>query len=254
MTGDQVASVLGAPNIVTSNAGGGETWVWDKISTERAYSQSSGGVNALFLAGRRLRRRGKFDEPAHLDGDREVRSAGPRRGLQLPSVVVLMPAHAFDGSPRARGERRALVLGLGAAMLLSACQTTSAQQAAALTPSSGAVAARARQSRRFDTEDRDLMMRAALGALQDLGFSIDESDEKMGVLVGSKLAGGKIRAQVTARPLPGGSGTLMRATFQRVIARPGAMLSYGETLDDPQLYQVFFEKVAQSAFLTAHEI
>lgn len=51
MTGDQVASVLGAPNIVTSNAGGGETWVWDKISTERAYSQSSGGVNALFLAG-----------------------------------------------------------------------------------------------------------------------------------------------------------------------------------------------------------
>lgn len=165
-----------------------------------------------------------------------------------------MPAQAFGDSLRATVDRRTLVLGFGAATLLSACQTTGAQQAAALTPSSGAVAARARQSRRFETEDRDLMMRAALGALQDLGFSIDESDEKMGVLVGSKLAGGKIRAQVTARPLSGGNGTLMRATFQRVIARPGAMLSFGETLDDPELYQAFFEKVAQSAFLTAHEI
>lgn len=51
MTGSDVASVLGAPNIVTSNAGGGETWVYDRISTQSVYSQSQGGVNALFLAG-----------------------------------------------------------------------------------------------------------------------------------------------------------------------------------------------------------
>jgi hypothetical protein len=46
----------------------------------------------------------------------------------------------------------------------------------------------------------------------------------------------------------------MRATFQRVVYRPGAMLALGDTLDDPLLYQGFFERVAQSAFLTAHEI
>lgn len=51
MTGDEVVSVLGAPNIVTSNAEGGETWVWDRVSTEQVYSRSSGGVSALFLAG-----------------------------------------------------------------------------------------------------------------------------------------------------------------------------------------------------------
>jgi len=51
MTGAEVASILGSPNIVTSNPRGGETWVYDRISTQRAYSQSSGGVNALFLAG-----------------------------------------------------------------------------------------------------------------------------------------------------------------------------------------------------------
>lgn len=51
MTGSEVASVLGAPNIVTGNAEGGETWVYDRISTQNIYSRSQGGVNALFLAG-----------------------------------------------------------------------------------------------------------------------------------------------------------------------------------------------------------
>lgn len=51
MTGSDVVSVLGSPNIVTSNAGGGETWVYDRISTQNVYSRSQGGVNALFLAG-----------------------------------------------------------------------------------------------------------------------------------------------------------------------------------------------------------
>jgi hypothetical protein len=51
MSGVEVASVLGSPNIVTSDERRRETWVYDRISTERAYSESSGGVNALFLAG-----------------------------------------------------------------------------------------------------------------------------------------------------------------------------------------------------------
>ncbi len=32
------------------------------------------------------------------------------------------------------------------------------------------------------------------------------------------------------------------------------MLAVGETLNDPVLYQGFFEKLAQSAFLIAYEI
>lgn len=51
MTGAEVVSVLGAPNIVTSGERRRETWVYDRIATERAYSESAGGVNALFLAG-----------------------------------------------------------------------------------------------------------------------------------------------------------------------------------------------------------
>ena len=150
--------------------------------------------------------------------------------------------------------RRSFVAGLLVSPLIAACAATPAQQIASLSPDSGAVASRALESRRFETSDRNLMMQSALGALQDLGFTIDESDLQTGIVVGSKLVGAQLRAQVLVRPLADQEQTIMRATFQRIVNQPGAMLAIGETLDDPLLYQQFFERVAQSAFLTAHEI
>ncbi len=44
MSGDEVVSVLGSPNMVTSDSMRRETWVYDKVSTERAHSSSSGGL------------------------------------------------------------------------------------------------------------------------------------------------------------------------------------------------------------------
>lgn len=48
---DQVAVIeaLGSPNIVTRDSSGRETFIWDKMSTETAYSKSSGGVDILVL-------------------------------------------------------------------------------------------------------------------------------------------------------------------------------------------------------------
>lgn len=51
MSGADVASVLGSPNVVTTDDQRREVWVYDKISTERAYSTDSGGVSALILGG-----------------------------------------------------------------------------------------------------------------------------------------------------------------------------------------------------------
>ena len=51
MSGAEVAAALGSPNVVTTDPKRRETWVYDRISTENVYSSSSGGVNALFLAG-----------------------------------------------------------------------------------------------------------------------------------------------------------------------------------------------------------
>lgn len=51
MSGGDVASVLGAPNIVTTDESGREVWIYDKISTERVYSTSNGGISTLILGG-----------------------------------------------------------------------------------------------------------------------------------------------------------------------------------------------------------
>ncbi len=51
MTAADVIAVLGAPNIVTTEERRRETWVYDKMASERVYSASTGGVNVLFLGG-----------------------------------------------------------------------------------------------------------------------------------------------------------------------------------------------------------
>lgn len=121
-------------------------------------------------------------------------------------------------------------------------------------PIRAATAERAMQSRRFDTKDRILMMRAAIGVLQDLGYTIEESQDQFGMIVASRLAGARIRVQVVARPVPDADAITVRANFQRVGFALGANLAHGDTIADPEIYRGFFEKLAHSAFLTAHEI
>lgn len=42
MSSAEVASVLGSPNLVTTDANRCENWVYDKVATETAYSHSTG--------------------------------------------------------------------------------------------------------------------------------------------------------------------------------------------------------------------
>lgn len=51
MSGAEVAEVLGSPNIVTTDEERREVWIYDKVSTTRAYSTSEGGVAALVFGG-----------------------------------------------------------------------------------------------------------------------------------------------------------------------------------------------------------
>ncbi|MDI9637939.1 outer membrane protein assembly factor BamE [Geitlerinema splendidum] len=46
---EQVLSTLGAPNIVTNDDRGNETWVYDKISTEGARASSEGGGSLILF-------------------------------------------------------------------------------------------------------------------------------------------------------------------------------------------------------------
>lgn len=51
MSPADVAKALGSPNMVTKDKDGIETWIYDKVSTEHAYSTSNGGVAGLILSG-----------------------------------------------------------------------------------------------------------------------------------------------------------------------------------------------------------
>ncbi len=47
----EVAEILGSPNIVTTDEERQEVWVWDKISTNVAYSRSGGVIAGLIVGG-----------------------------------------------------------------------------------------------------------------------------------------------------------------------------------------------------------
>lgn len=51
MSAADVASVMGTPNIVTTDEQRREVWIYDKVATEVRYSTSSGGVAGLIVGG-----------------------------------------------------------------------------------------------------------------------------------------------------------------------------------------------------------
>ena len=182
--------------------------------------------------------------------------------------------------------RRILRSGLLAPLAgLSACQSREEIHANALTPASSVVSQRVLQTRRFDTRDDTLLLQAAVGVLQDLGFVIEESRSQAGLVTGTKMRDATeagqvagqlllvllaaaarsqhrvvmdrdqtIRAQVVVRSAPDRSGMLARATFQRVVRNTDGQVSRLETIEDAELYRGFFDQLAQSSFLTSHEI
>ena len=77
-----------------------------------------------------------------------------------------------------------LLICLLCAGMLAGCAAQVPRDALQLTPDS--LQNRQMQTRRFETTDRATMLTAATGVLQDLGFSLEEAEVPLGVLVGSK--------------------------------------------------------------------
>lgn len=169
---------------------------------------------------------------------------------------------------------------------LAACPQGNAmqEQKAALTLSSESMALRQAQTRRFDTSDEKLLLAASSGVLQDLGFTLEESSAGSGLIVASKsrdaVESGQVAGQLVLAALITAMGgradpvwerdqririsvatrqasakaTTVRVTFQRVIWNTKNQISRVESIEDPTIYQEFFDKLSQSVFLDANEI
>ena len=117
--------------------------------------------------------------------------------------------------------------------------------------------------------------------LQDLGFNLDESEVELGLVVASKrgpasvpgvsqvtqlleLFAGieiavdrdqRIRVSLVSWPVPDtDTEYFVRVTFQRVVWNTENDISKQQTLDDPTLYQEFFDRLSKSVFLEANSI
>lgn len=137
------------------------------------------------------------------------------------------------------------------------------------------------QSRTYEVTDKKLLLMSAAGVIQDMGYSIDESNSALGVISASKnasaVAGGQVAAAVAIALLTGAvtpidkeqiikltlvvnetldnkENSLVRMTMQRVIWNTQGKVTRREQITDPEIYQQFFTKLSKSTFLEAHTI
>ncbi|MFI5401992.1 MAG: hypothetical protein ACHQ1G_03575 [Planctomycetota bacterium] len=162
------------------------------------------------------------------------------------------------------------------ALLLAGCAASAPREPFAVPPA--AATQRVMQSRRYETRDEAQVLRAGGALLMDLGFTVDKSDEDLGVLVASKdrsavetgqvvlslfaaLFGAdlphddhqKLRASIVTHPAQARS-VVVRVTFQRIVWNSHGAVSKREQLNNPEQYQEFFEKLSKALFLEAHDV
>jgi len=151
----------------------------------------------------------------------------------------------------------------------------------ALNLNSSTLELRQLQTREYQTKQETKILAAGLGVMQDLGFTVDETEKKLGVVTASKdrdaveagqvigaifvaaLGGGameidnkqKIRASlVTQKSQVKKNSYSVRVSFQRVVWGTQGHVTKVETIRDPEIYKNFFDQLSKSVFLEGHTI
>lgn len=175
------------------------------------------------------------------------------------------------------------VILIAAGFFLVACQPKNILKDA-LTGSPDLLQERQLQTRVFEDLDEQKLLSASAAVLQDLGFTIDETDVRSGVIVCSRDRDVTVTAEVIASvaleilialvgmpaSIPydktqkvsaslvttsiGNQRTAVRITFQHIIWDSNGNIRKKERLKEPAIYQKFFSKLTKSIFLVANEI
>ena len=99
------------------------------------------------------------------------------------------------------------------------------------------------QSRIFDTSDQAFTMRTIIATLQDLGFTVDNVDQEIGIVSATKAGDYLMRMTVSARRR-GDDQTAVRASAQYNL----------KALSDAAPYQRFFNSLEQAMFLEINDV
>ena len=118
-----------------------------------------------------------------------------------------------------------------------------AKQQNILQTSQPQVRLRSMQSRVFDIADQNQLLRTIIATFQDLGFVIDDAEESLGTVSGTKRSGYSLRMTVSIRP---------RGTHQMIV-RSNIQFNL-QTIEEPQPYQYFFTTLSKALFLEAQPI
>ena len=137
------------------------------------------------------------------------------------------------------------------------------------------------QTRKYETTDEGKILSACAGLLQDMGFNLDESETKLGLITSSKMRSAestgqivaavfiaaltgtttsidkeqKMRACVVTRPIgESGKYIAVRVTFQRIVWNTQGQVTKSESINEPEVYQEFFEKLSKAIFLEDQEL
>ena len=135
------------------------------------------------------------------------------------------------------------------------------------------------ETARFETDDESMILSAAANVLQDLGFTLYETETKLGLItaykdreagsLGEKTAivllaalGGttpiydtqqKIFTTLVTTKSKESQGYNVRIEFARIIWN-NMNESRIEQIEESEIYRDFFDKLSQSLFLTAYGI
>jgi hypothetical protein len=157
-----------------------------------------------------------------------------------------------------------------------ACQNRILKEALTLAPES--LKDRQLQTRIFEDTDEKKLLTASAAVLQDLGYTIDETEVRAGVIVCSRdrdvtdpgevmlsialiflgvyrpyAEKQKVLASLVTSPL-NDERIAVRITFQHMVWNSDHVLIKNEQMNEPEIYQEFFSKLSKSVFLVAHEI